>query len=175
MSVASLVKHAGISINMLITILSFVNTGFMDVSLARHLEQEHGLSIRTIGGLFFLTSAVYVVTNQASAFLIHKHSSSARPLVLAGFTCSALMFLLSGPMFPLSFEETTPVLLVKQVLFGLSIGPQLVGSFFEGTAETKRAGFPSGEATSAAFSALFTTSMTLGYSVCLFLTLKRLT
>ena len=160
-SVLSLIRHPGVAVNIAITCVCFINTGYMDVSLAKHLE-IYDLSMKSIGGLFFLTSGVYVLTNQVSAFMIHRKGSLARPLILAGFACSAVMFFLSGPMWPLPFPETLALVIVKQVIFGMSIGPQLVGSFSDGSAETAKAGFPDGMATSAAFSALFTTAMTLG-------------
>lgn len=114
--------------------------------------------------MFFLSSLVYVVANQLCALLIQKLKDMARPLILAGFVCSAITFAISGPMFPFAFEETITHVIIRQIVFGLSIGPQMVGSFSDGSAETFRSGFPNDMATSSAFSALYTTGITLGYA-----------
>ena len=112
--------------------------------------------------MFFISSLVYVVTNQVCAQVIQRWCKLARPLILSGFSCSAVMFLLSGPMFPFTFHETVTTVVVRQVIFGLSIGPQMVGSFSDGSAQLKECGLEKDMSTSSAFSALYTTGMTLG-------------
>jgi hypothetical protein len=65
-------------------------------------------------------------------------------------------------MFPLTFKESIALVIIRQVLFGLSIGPQMVGSFAAGSEELIRYGYEKGMAASSSFSALYTSSMTLG-------------
>ena len=181
MSLISLLAKPRITVNIGIACLSFMNAGYTDVTLAKHLVQvgkhfackrelvyskiifqQFNLTIGEIGGMFFLSSFVYVLANQLCAILIQKMNYLARPLILAGFVCSALMYIISGPMFPFTFQETILYVIVRQIIFGLSIGPQMVGSFSDGSAETFKSGFPHNMATSAAFSALYTTGITLG-------------
>ena len=89
----------------------------------------------------------------------------ARPLILTGFALSALMYLLSGPMYPLDsvWRETFALMIVRQVLFGLSIGPQMVGSFTSGSADLRFYGYDSSDVTvSTVFSSIFNTGWALG-------------
>jgi hypothetical protein len=65
-------------------------------------------------------------------------------------------------MWPLPFPPSMTLVIIAQLLYGASMGPQLVGSFTQGLSETIAAGYPDDISTSAALSSLYQSSCALG-------------
>ena len=109
-----------------------------------------------------ISGVVYATTTQGWGCLIEKFEH-AHMFVLAGYVLTAASFVLCGPMWPLSFAPSLTLVIISQLLFEASIGPQLVGSFTQGLAETIAAGYSDDIATFAALSSLYQSSYALGY------------
>jgi predicted MFS family arabinose efflux permease len=148
-------------INILISFTTFINVGFNDATLEHHLRDFTSLSKTAVGGMFLVSGVVYAATTQGWGCLIQRFDN-AHMFVIAGYILTAASFLLCGPMWPLPFNPSLPLVIVAQFLYGASMGPQLVGSFTQGLSETIAAGFPDDIATSAALSSLYQSSCALG-------------
>ena len=69
----------------------------------------------------------------------------------------------TGPMFPMTACETLTMVIVRQLLFGLSVGPPVVGAIVIGMREALSTGLPDNMATSAVVCSFYTTMYAFGY------------
>ena len=105
-----------------------------------------------------------MISLQASATLLRRFESATYGAIVTGFLLSAVMAVVSGPMWPLDLilPASVPLAIVRQVLFGLAAGLQLVGGFSAGVTEAAAAGMPITIATTSAFSAAISTAYAVG-------------
>lgn len=68
-------------------------------------------------------------------------------------------------MFPLSFESTLAIEVIRQILLGIAMGTQMIGSFVAGMTEVRASGFPESLSSASSFSTLFTSAFMLGLTV----------
>ena len=169
--IMSLVSNAGVMVNVMACFLTLANLGYVDVTLTYSLEQ-FDLSSNQVACVFLVGGVVYMISLQLSAFLIKRLASWTYTFVLIGLALAALMFLLSGPMYPFSFEPSIGLAVARQALFGLSTGPLLVATFGAGISEAADSGFAVTLAMTSSYSALVSTGYALGsvalsLSICL--------
>lgn len=165
-SIFQLATYLGVIINLLISFTAFINIGFNDATLEHHLRDFTTLSPTVVGSLFLISGLVYAIATQLWGFLIGRYEDYAHSFVCVGYVLSAASLLLCGPMYPIPVSPSITLVIVAQVLYGISIGSQLVGSFTRGLAETTEAGFdPDDISTQAARSSLYQSSCALGAAV----------
>ena len=160
-TVLNLCKEMGILVNMSITLAAFVMIGFNDTTLEHHVSQEIGLSPSQIGLLFLVGGGIYAMSTQLWGFLIQKFDR-AHVFVVVGFIFSSISLLLCGPAWPLPMKPSLMLVIIGQSFYGVSMGPQLVGSFTQGLSETLDAGYPDDLTTSATMSSLYQSTCALG-------------
>lgn len=160
-TVLNLCKEMGILVNMSITLAAFIMIGFNDTTLEHHVSQEIGLTPSQIGLLFLVGGGIYAMSTQLWGFLIQKFNR-AHVFVVFGFIFSSLSLLLCGPAWPLPVKPSLMFVIIGQSFYGVSMGPQLVGSFTEGLSETLEAGYPDDLTTSATMSSLYQSTCALG-------------
>lgn len=115
----------------------------------------------SVGGMFLVSGVLYALTTQLWGILIERFGH-AHLFVIAGYVFACLCLLLCGPMYPIPLKPSIAMVIVGQAMYGISSGPQLVGSFTEGLAETVRSGFPDDVTTSAAMSSVYQSACSLG-------------
>lgn len=113
------------------------------------------------GGMFLVSGLLYAVTTQLWGLLIERYGH-AHLFVIAGYMFAGICFILCGPMYPIPVKPTLTLVIIAQAMYGISSGPQLVGSFTEGLAETVRSGHPDDVSTSAAMSSIYQSACSLG-------------
>lgn len=111
--------------------------------------------------MFLVSGVTYALTTQLWGLAIDKFGH-AHMFVIFGYVCATVCFLFCGPMYPIPMKPTLALVIVAQLMYGLSTGPQLVGSFTEGLSETVRAGFPDDVSTSASMSSIYQSACALG-------------
>ena len=126
------------------------------------LYQFSSMSPTAVGGMFLVSGIAYAVTTQMWGIIIDRYGHP-HLFVIIGYLCAVVCFVLCGPMYPIPLKPTLAMVIVAQVLYGLSTGPQLVGSFSQAMAETVSSGFPDDVSTSAAMSSLYQSACALGY------------
>lgn len=115
----------------------------------------------SVGGMFLVSGLLYALTTQLWGLVIDRFGY-AHFFVICGYVFAALCFLLCGPMYPIPMKPSLALVIVAQAMYGVSTGPQLVGSFTEGLAETVRSGYPDDVATTASMSAIYQSACSLG-------------
>lgn len=162
-TVLNLSRELGIMINMSITLIAFINIGFNDATLEHHVSDKLKLKPSQIGLLFLLGGGIYAISTQIWGFVMQKFDKN-HLFVLFGFFFEVLALLILGPAWPLSLHIPPSLLLIiiGQCFYGVSMGPQLVGSFTGGLSETLKAGYPDDLTTSATMSSLYQSVCALG-------------
>lgn len=163
-SVFTLTTNLPVMINILISFTTFINVGFNDATLEHHLRDFLSLTPTAVGGMFLVSGVVYAATTQGWGMLIQKYGR-AHLFVGIGYALAALSFTLCGPAYPLPKTPTLGLVIVAQLLYGVSMGPQLVGSFTQALQVTIDSGLPDDISTSAAVSSLYQSSCALGAAV----------
>lgn len=114
--------------------------------------------------MFLVSGVTYALTTQLWGMAIDRFGR-AHLFVIVGYVFGCICFILCGPMYPIPMKPTLALVIVAQMMYGLSTGPQLVGSFTEGLAETVRAGFPDDVSTSASMSSIYQSACALGFVI----------
>ena len=114
-----------------------------------------------IGLIFLITALTFVIVARPFEMLVVR--GYHYQLITCSFAVSATAFLISGPMYPIPAKSSVALVIIRQILFGVSQVPQMVATMTAGLEETKRYGFPDDVATKAAFSAVFNTAISIGY------------
>ena len=111
--------------------------------------------------MFLVSGVVYAVTTQLWGLLIEKRGHP-HLFAICGYVFSTVCFVLCGPVYPIPLSPNLTMVIIAQVMYGLSSGPQLVASFTEGLAETIKSGYPDDVMTSASMSSLYQSACSLG-------------
>lgn len=141
--------------------ISTFDIGFTSVTLSQHVLDK-GLDSHWISVLFAVSGILYVMSTQVCGILVARKEDHVYSFLMAGFFLSLMTCLLSGPMYPLTFETGIWTEVTRQVMYGLSMGPQMVGSFSAGKREVDRSGFGISVSSSSAFCSLFQSAFSLG-------------
>ena len=105
--------------------------------------------------LMFLVQGIsYTITSLGSGQLLRHFSHQIYTIMLITAVFTALACLMSGPMHPLTYQTSIAIEVVRQIIFGLGLGPQFVVTFTAGKQELVIAGIVMAES-SAAYAALF--------------------
>ena len=105
------------------------------------IEGQHfGLTPAGIGGAFMLAAAIQLVASSLWGMAIAKVKYE-QVFALTGQIIAITASMLSGPMWPIPFVDSIPLILVRQVLLGLSQGPIFTASVTVGQKEMIRSGF----------------------------------
>ena len=125
------------------------------------MKQQFGLNAGHIGYMFLLLEGVYCISGQVTGQLL-KRFNQVLWWPVFGITCIAVACLISGPMWPLTFELNIPLEVIRLIIIGLGAGMLMVGSFIDGSADVATGGPVSDQAPALAFSALYGSSFNLG-------------
>lgn len=115
--------------------------------------------------VFAIPLLVFVLSNCLVNDMIAGEGEKRTGVVVAGsFLVSAAAFLLYGPMIPLSrmIPASMGLVVVSQLLFGVSLAGQHIGSLVLGMRELKDMGMQEDAGHGAAFAAIFLTAYSVG-------------
>ena len=168
--------------SVLFVFVGVFNIGFVDVSLAQHLknevspviysqrvsnqlrsahQQQYSMSASRAGLLFFVGATASLISTQSSGQLM-KRVSLHLPLLVLAYVLSTAAMAITGPMFPIPVTESLSMVVARQILFGLSVGPPIVGAIVMGKREALAANLPDDMATSAAICSFYGTVYAFG-------------
>lgn len=117
------------------------------------------MTSQAISLMFLVGGISYTITSLGSGQMIRLFSQHIYTIMITTATFTALACLMSGPMYPLTYQTSVAAEVVRQVVFGLGLGPTFVVTFTAGKQELIKSGIRVTESSSA-YAALFQ----IGYS-----------
>jgi hypothetical protein len=81
------------------------------------------LSEGTIGLFFVVAAGTRIVSGQVCAYIVNKYNGIGLPLVILSFLVASVAYLMSGPMYTINAKPTILLEVVRQIVFGVSLGP----------------------------------------------------
>lgn len=85
-----------------------------------------------MGGIFLIAASIQILMNQVWSLALRRWDGHETEFLLIGFLLSMATFVISGPMYPIPIHPSLALVIVRQILHGLSNGPLLLAAFSRG-------------------------------------------
>ncbi|RWS13125.1 MFS-type transporter-like protein, partial [Dinothrombium tinctorium] len=132
--VIRLLSNFPIMLNLTINIVCCVLFGFNEATLEHHIRSFTNLTSSQTGAIFLACGLFYATSTQVWGNVADK-MRNPQILCLIGFILSIVSFSLTGPIYGIPLKPNIWLIVAAQIMFGVAMGGQIVGSFAAGLRE----------------------------------------
>jgi hypothetical protein len=153
-------------------ILIFMNGIFVYVATLAYFESTLAITLIPfklapfeVAGMFLISAAVQLTCSQISSRIITRIGREVE-FTIGGMILMMISLVISGPMWPIRADNTIPMVIMRQIIFGVGSGALMTSTFAGGKKEMEGYGFTSDEQNNSIFAAAFAAMTSLGCVRC---------